>query len=289
MNLIVILGYLTIYLSSITSAKRASRVSPIENLRNTKDVKINANKLKTPKIISALFKTGGVIAYKNLKRSKKKYRTTVVSLTVSIFVFIAMFSFMNESFFMTDSYYTDYKYNVAVKGIKEYTDDEIEQLRNLDNINESYILYENMYLGKIKDKDKLSIALSPAVEISYLTTEEQESLLDYIDFNQITPSQSQAISLKEMSQNKTFTVEKMEDLLNSLVKTINEHGLSKSNINNNFPITKDIKKLENLLMQLGYKSKYYENSAMALIRNVANLRKPGIMGMPNPSGLPIYI
>ena len=66
----------------------------------------------------------------------------------------------------------------------------------------------------IKDKDKLSIALSPAVEISYLSKEEQQSLLDYIDFNQITPSQSQAISLKEMSQNKTFTVEKMEVLLN---------------------------------------------------------------------------
>ena len=66
----------------------------------------------------------------------------------------------------------------------------------------------------IKDKEMLSIALSPAVEISYLTKEEQQSLLDYIDFNQITPSQSQAISLKEMSQNKTFTVEKMEVLLN---------------------------------------------------------------------------
>ena len=66
----------------------------------------------------------------------------------------------------------------------------------------------------IKDKEKLSIALSPAVEISYLTKEEQQSLLDYIDFNQITPSQSQAISLKEMSQNQTFTVKKMEDLLN---------------------------------------------------------------------------
>lgn len=66
----------------------------------------------------------------------------------------------------------------------------------------------------IKDKDKLSIVLSPAVEISYLSKEEQQSLLDYIDFNQITPSQSQAISLKEMSQNKTFTVEKMEVLLN---------------------------------------------------------------------------
>lgn len=65
----------------------------------------------------------------------------------------------------------------------------------------------------IKDKDKVSIALSPAVEISYLTKEEQESLLDYIEMNEITPSQSQAIELKNMSQEKTFTVEKMEALL----------------------------------------------------------------------------
>jgi len=151
----VILGYVTIYLSSISSAKRASNVSPIESLRNTKDVKISSNKLKTPKIINKVFKTGGVIAYKNLKRSKKKYRTTVVSLTVSIFVFIAMFSFINESFVMTDSYYVDYKYNVSVKGIRDFSDEEIEQLRDLDNINESYILYENMYSGKIKDKDKI--------------------------------------------------------------------------------------------------------------------------------------
>lgn len=86
-----------------------------------------------------------------------------------------------------------------------------------------------------------------------------------------------------------YESEKMEDLLNSLVKTINEHGLSKNNINNKFPITKDIEKLENLLMQLGYKSKYYsEDSAMELIRNAANLRKPGIIVTPSPSGLPIY-
>ena len=151
----IILGFVTIYLSSITSAKRASRVSPIDNLKNTKDIKITSKKLKTPKIINLFFKTGGVLAYKNLKRSKKKYRTTVISLTVSIFVFIAMFSFINESFVMTDSYYTDYKYNVAVKGIKEYTDEQIEYLRKLDNINESYILYENRYTGKIQDKDKI--------------------------------------------------------------------------------------------------------------------------------------
>lgn len=65
----------------------------------------------------------------------------------------------------------------------------------------------------IKDKEKPSIALRPAVEISYLTKEEQGYLLDYIEFNQVTPSLSQAIRLKEMSQDSKFTVEDMEDLL----------------------------------------------------------------------------
>lgn len=65
----------------------------------------------------------------------------------------------------------------------------------------------------IKEREALSIALSPAVEISFLTREEQGYLLDYIDCNQITPSQSQAIELKNMSIEKTFTVEKMEELL----------------------------------------------------------------------------
>lgn len=65
----------------------------------------------------------------------------------------------------------------------------------------------------LKEKEKLSIALSPAVEISFLTKEEQQCLLDYIDFNQITPSVEQAIKLRNMSANKVFTVEKMEALL----------------------------------------------------------------------------
>ena len=65
----------------------------------------------------------------------------------------------------------------------------------------------------IKDSEELSIALSPAVEISFLKREEQKSLLDYIEFNQITPSQHQAIELKKMSESNTFSIEKMEKIL----------------------------------------------------------------------------
>ncbi|MBE6146694.1 MAG: ParB/RepB/Spo0J family partition protein, partial [Firmicutes bacterium] len=65
----------------------------------------------------------------------------------------------------------------------------------------------------IKDKDKPSIAFNPAIELSYLKEEEQQQLLDYIDFNMVTPSLAQAIRLRDMSEKGTFNVDSMELLL----------------------------------------------------------------------------
>ena len=137
----IILGFVTIYFSAISSAKKASKVSPIDNLRNTNDIKISSKKLKTPKLIKNVFKTGGVLAYKNLKRSKKKYRTTVISLTVSIFVFISMFSFINEGFKQSSNYYQDYDYNYRITFNNNSSMDEINEIRNLDSVNASYLVY----------------------------------------------------------------------------------------------------------------------------------------------------
>ena len=110
----IILGVVTIYFSSIIPAKKASKVSPIDLIRSNDDVKINKNKLKTPSIIKKVFGIGGVIAYKNLKRSKKKYRTTVISLAVSVFVFISMNTFMYYTFSVTNTYYNNIDYNIMV-------------------------------------------------------------------------------------------------------------------------------------------------------------------------------
>lgn len=58
-----------------------------------------------------------------------------------------------------------------------------------------------------------SMAFRPAVEISYLTKEEQKDLLNIIEYNDCTPSLAQAIKLKQMSQDKVLTVEDMEELM----------------------------------------------------------------------------
>jgi len=111
----IVLSSITIYLSAKKSAKRAAKVSPIEAIRGNEDIKIKSKKLKSPIIIKKLFGIGGVLAHKNLKRNNKKYRTTVISIVVSVSIFIAMSSFMNYAFKLSGIYYTDYGYNVVVQ------------------------------------------------------------------------------------------------------------------------------------------------------------------------------
>lgn len=84
-----------IIISSIIPSRRASKVSPIEAIRQNDDIKINKKKIKTSKIITKLFGIEGEIALKNIKRNKKKYRVTVISLFISIVLFISFSSYMN--------------------------------------------------------------------------------------------------------------------------------------------------------------------------------------------------
>lgn len=61
--------------------------------------------------------------------------------------------------------------------------------------------------------DEKQIALSPAVELSFLTDEQQYVVLDCIECNVATPSHAQAIRLKKMSQEGTLTTDEIEDIL----------------------------------------------------------------------------
>ncbi len=110
----IVMSAITIYLSCIIPARRASKISPIEAIRGNNDIKIKSKKLRTSKLTKKLFGMGGVIASKNLKRSKKKYRTTVISLVLSISIFISLSSFLGYGKKMTGVYYTDLNYNISI-------------------------------------------------------------------------------------------------------------------------------------------------------------------------------
>ena len=170
----VAISVITIYLSCLIPARRAAKISPIESIRGNNDIKIKAKKLKTSKLTKKLFGIGGVIASKNLKRSKKKYRTTIISIAVSIFVFITMNSFIVNMFQESQNYYKDYDYNIQLN-VGKVSNEEIDRIISLDNIEKYSILYSlNNGDIKIKDIDKINLASGTLSEEGYYDEENEE-------------------------------------------------------------------------------------------------------------------
>lgn len=112
--LAVIMSIATIYFSATGSARRAAKVTPLEAIRNTKEIKIKSSKLKTPAIIGRIWGIGGVISYKNIKRNNKKYRTTVTSIVICSVTFIVISYFMSMAFSRVGMSYASVDYNIGI-------------------------------------------------------------------------------------------------------------------------------------------------------------------------------
>lgn len=139
----VAISIITIYLSCLIPARRAAKISPIESIRGNNDIKIKSKKLRTSKLTKKLFGIGGVIASKNLKRSKKKYRTTVISLVISIFIFISLSSFLTLGTKTSQFYYMDFKFNMYVHSLSDANTQIYEKISKLENVDNSAYCYQS--------------------------------------------------------------------------------------------------------------------------------------------------
>ncbi|CEO34698.1 ABC transporter permease [[Clostridium] sordellii] len=83
---------LTILVSAILPALNAAKTPPLEAIKNSSSLKLG--KVKDSKLVRLLFKTEGVLAYKNLRRNKKKFRITLFSLIISVVIFISFSGFV---------------------------------------------------------------------------------------------------------------------------------------------------------------------------------------------------
>ena len=140
----IIFMIITIFVSASIPAKRASKISPIEAIRLNDDIKIKSKKVKSPKIIRKLFGIEGDIAYKNMRRNKKKYRITVVSLFISIVLFISFSGYMTYFLASADSYLAIPEVDVIVRYDKKNSDPEvIKSIKNNPSV-EDYMEYLNV-------------------------------------------------------------------------------------------------------------------------------------------------
>ena len=82
-------------ISAWIPARRALSISPIQAIRQSADVKISRREVKTSRLTQKLFGFEGMMASKNFKRNRKRYRSTVVSLFLSVTLFISAAAFCN--------------------------------------------------------------------------------------------------------------------------------------------------------------------------------------------------
>lgn len=129
----VIFMIVVIGVSAFIPSRRASKVSPIEAIRQNDDIKINKKKIRTSKLVLKLFGIEGEIALKNIKRNKKKYKVTIVSLFISIVLFISFSSYMNYTLNTASSVMGEVPYDYQ---ISYFGDDPNNDKEALDKINE---------------------------------------------------------------------------------------------------------------------------------------------------------
>ena len=111
------------------------------------------------------------------------------------------------------------KENASQVGTQKRTDQLMaEEMGESRNQIQRYIRLTNLIPELLDMVDQKQISFNPAVELSYLTPEEQQHVIEAMDFTQAAPSLSQAQRLKKLSQEGGCTLEAMQDILGEVKK-----------------------------------------------------------------------
>ncbi len=109
----IALALITIFISASIPAKRCRKISAMDAIRQSKDLKLSAKKVKTSKLTRKLFGMEGDIALKNFKRNRRRYRSTVISLFLSVVLFVSASAFAMYLRDGVENVYENEKYDLA--------------------------------------------------------------------------------------------------------------------------------------------------------------------------------
>ncbi len=121
----------TVLISAWLPARKAVKISAISAIRQTADVKITGKKVKTAKLTRTLFGFEGMLASKNYKRNKRRYRATVLSLFMSIVLFVSADSFCTYMLRSQDFFDNGQSYDLSLYIHRN----SLNKIKTLDDLN----------------------------------------------------------------------------------------------------------------------------------------------------------
>lgn len=165
-----VIAFVTVLLSAYLPSRRAARMSAVEAIRQSNDIKASKKSVKTPKLIYKLFGLPGMLAHKYFKRSKKRYRATIVSLFMSIVLFISAAAFTENLVNSATNAYDINGYDIHLSmPVKKFTsispDELLDRIQNDKNTKKSAYAFNRNYLVDIPKKYLSEEALSQYDEL----------------------------------------------------------------------------------------------------------------------------
>jgi putative ABC transport system permease protein len=146
------ISILTIFISTYIPAQRASKVSAIDAIRQTHDIKLTGKTVKTSELVRKIFGLEAEIGLKNVKRNKKKYLATVFSLVISIVLFLSVTYFtdnLKKSLTMSQS---DLKYDIQIFSTQVEKED-LTDYTKLDHVTKSIVIEEANLEAKLEPEE----------------------------------------------------------------------------------------------------------------------------------------
>ena len=146
---IILVSIFTIFISAFIPARKASKITPIDAIRQRQEIKVKPKKLKAPKYIKKIFGYEGELAYKNLKRNGKKSRLITVSIALSIVLFISC-NYFCGMFIQASGYEKTIPYQISTTITYDHKKELYDALDKMQGVNKYYIDATDMsiFLGK---------------------------------------------------------------------------------------------------------------------------------------------
>ncbi len=139
----IIVALVTVLISAYIPSKRATKVSAVEAIRQNSDIK--SKRVKTSFLTYKLFGLSGMLANKHYKRNRKKYRATVISLFMSVVLFVSASAFTEYLMDSVEGAFNDGGYDIRYFAYSsDFTDITPSQL--LDIIEDVQYVTDGCYL-----------------------------------------------------------------------------------------------------------------------------------------------
>lgn len=143
LGMIIILSLIIVMLSLYLPARKISKISVIDALNKSDEIKVKKKKLKQGRLIKRFLNIQQQLAIKNYKRQGKRSQIIVFSLVASMIAFVSMYSFGNRIVSQFNNQMNLKNYDVEAQFNHESKEIMINYLKNNPKI-EQYMLYSEI-------------------------------------------------------------------------------------------------------------------------------------------------